>query len=168
MISWIVARTGLSAIVVKLILCAAVSGGIFYALHWYGNVQWYKGEQKGRESATSELEKVKKAEWAAKADAMAADAAQLAAAFAAAQPTPPSLTLPPDFAEQVAAALIWGQHPAGGWNYVVDFAGERSLRDWYDTVGKNAWRLEEFQHYYGNATFDDAGFDEDYLGGLGE
>jgi len=60
-------------------------------------------------------------------------------------------------AEQVAAALIWGQHPAGGWNYVVDFAGERSLRDWYDTIGKNAWRLEEFQHYYGNATFDDAG-----------
>ena len=58
-------------------------------------------------------------------------------------------------AEQVAAALIWGQHPSGGWNYVVDFAGDRSLRDWYATVGKNAWRLEEFQHYYGNATFDD-------------
>ena len=60
-------------------------------------------------------------------------------------------------AEQVAGALIWGQHPAGGWNYVVDFAGERSLRDYYETVGKNAWRLEEFQHYYGNATFDDGG-----------
>jgi PelA/Pel-15E family pectate lyase len=60
-------------------------------------------------------------------------------------------------AEQVAAALIWGQHPSGGWNYVVDFAGDRSLRDWYATVGRNAWRLEEFQHYYGNATFDDAG-----------
>jgi PelA/Pel-15E family pectate lyase len=58
-------------------------------------------------------------------------------------------------AEQVANALIWGQHPSGGWNYVVDFAGDRSLRDWYATVGKNAWRLEEFQHYYGNATFDD-------------
>ena len=58
-------------------------------------------------------------------------------------------------AEQVGAALIWGQHPSGGWNYVVDFAGDRSLRDWYSTVGKNAWRLEEFQHYYGNATFDD-------------
>src|SRR5689334_7574344 len=58
-------------------------------------------------------------------------------------------------AEQVASALIWGQHPSGGWNYVVDFAGDRSLRDWYATVGKNAWRLEEFQHYYGNATFDD-------------
>jgi hypothetical protein len=58
-------------------------------------------------------------------------------------------------AEQVAAALIWGQHPSGGWNYVVDFAGDRSLQDWYATVGHNAWRLEEFQHYYGNATFDD-------------
>jgi PelA/Pel-15E family pectate lyase len=58
-------------------------------------------------------------------------------------------------AESVAGALIWGQHPSGGWNYVVDFAGDRSLRDWYATVGKNAWRLEEFQHYYGNATFDD-------------
>ncbi len=58
-------------------------------------------------------------------------------------------------AEQVAGALIWGQHPSGGWNYVVDFAGDRSLKDWYATVGRNAWRLEEFQHYYGNATFDD-------------
>jgi hypothetical protein len=58
-------------------------------------------------------------------------------------------------AEQVASALIWGQHPSGGWNYLIDFGGDRSLRDWYETVGKNAWRLEEFQHYYGNATFDD-------------
>jgi hypothetical protein len=58
-------------------------------------------------------------------------------------------------AEQVASALIWGQHPSGGWNYLIDFSGDRSLRDWYATIGKNAWRLEEFQHYYGNATFDD-------------
>jgi PelA/Pel-15E family pectate lyase len=60
-------------------------------------------------------------------------------------------------AEQVASALMFAQHPSGGWNYIADFAGESSLRKWYDTVGKNAWRLEEFQHYYGNATFDDAG-----------
>jgi PelA/Pel-15E family pectate lyase len=60
-------------------------------------------------------------------------------------------------AEKVAGALIWAQHPSGGWNYMADFAGDRSLRDWYDTVGKNGWRLEEFQHYWGNATFDDAG-----------
>ena len=58
-------------------------------------------------------------------------------------------------AEQVAAALAWGQHPSGGWNYLVDFAGDRSLEQWYATIGRNAWRLEEFQHYYGNATFDD-------------
>ena len=58
-------------------------------------------------------------------------------------------------AERVAAALAWGQHPSGGWNYFIDFAGDRSLRLWYSTIGHNAWRLEEFQHYYGNATFDD-------------
>ncbi len=60
-------------------------------------------------------------------------------------------------AEQVASALMFAQHPSGGWNYIADFAGEASLKDWYNTIGKNAWRLEEFQHYYGNATFDDAG-----------
>lgn len=60
-------------------------------------------------------------------------------------------------AEQVAGALAAAQHPSGGWNYIFDFAGESSLRQWYDTIGKNAWRLEEFQHYHGNATFDDAG-----------
>jgi PelA/Pel-15E family pectate lyase len=60
-------------------------------------------------------------------------------------------------AEQVAGALMFAQHPSGGWNYIADFSGEGPLRKWYDTIGKNAWRLEEFQHYYGNATFDDAG-----------
>jgi hypothetical protein len=60
-------------------------------------------------------------------------------------------------AEQVASALQFAQHPSGGWNYIADFAGETSLKKWYDTIGKNGWRLEEFQHYYGNATFDDAG-----------
>lgn len=60
-------------------------------------------------------------------------------------------------AKACADALIAGQHPRGGWNYVIDTAGEESLKDWYETVGGNAWRLEEFQHYDGNATFDDAG-----------
>ena len=59
-------------------------------------------------------------------------------------------------AEAVAGALIRAQHPSGGWNYLADFAGERSLREWYDTVGRNAWRMEEFQHDWGNATFDDS------------
>ncbi len=58
-------------------------------------------------------------------------------------------------AQQAARALIWGQLDCGGWNYVIDFAGDRSLVEWYNTIGKNGWRLEEFQHYYGNATFDD-------------
>ncbi|WP_440905111.1 pectate lyase [Catenovulum sp. SX2] len=60
-------------------------------------------------------------------------------------------------AEQVASALIKGQHPSGGWNYMFDLAGEESLKDWYQTTGANGWRLEEFHHYYGNATFDDGG-----------
>jgi hypothetical protein len=60
-------------------------------------------------------------------------------------------------AERTALALVQAQHPAGGWNYIYDFAGEGSLRHWYETIGINGWRLEEFQHYYGNATFDDAG-----------
>lgn len=60
-------------------------------------------------------------------------------------------------AEGAAAALAAAQLDSGGWNYVSDTAGEKSLREWYATVGRNAWRLEEFQHYWGNATFDDAG-----------
>ncbi len=60
-------------------------------------------------------------------------------------------------AQKIATAIIFAQHPSGGWNYVADYAGEASLKEWYATIGKNAWRLEEFQHYYGNATFDDSG-----------
>ena len=63
-------------------------------------------------------------------------------------------------AMEVADGLIAAQHPAGGWNYLHDFAGEESARRWYETIGKNGWRLEEFHHYYGNATFDDAGTSE--------
>ncbi|HWW11265.1 MAG TPA: pectate lyase, partial [Brevundimonas sp.] len=59
-----------------------------------------------------------------------------------------------------ARALVRGQHPSGGWNYVIDTAGPDSLRRWYETYGKNAWRMEEFHHDYGNATFDDAGTSE--------
>jgi PelA/Pel-15E family pectate lyase len=63
-------------------------------------------------------------------------------------------------ADKVAGALILGQLESGGWNYFIDFAGPVSKRHWYETVGKNAWRLEEFQHYSENATFDDAGTSE--------
>jgi hypothetical protein len=58
-------------------------------------------------------------------------------------------------AEKAAAGIIWGQSNEGGWNYMIDFAGDNSLKNWYATIGKNGWRLEEFQHYYGNSTFDD-------------
>ena len=59
-------------------------------------------------------------------------------------------------AKIVANALIWGQLPCGGWHYIIDFAGENSLKQWYATIGKSGWRLEEHHHYYGNATFDDS------------
>lgn len=58
-------------------------------------------------------------------------------------------------AQKATTAVTLGQSAEGGWNYMVDFAGEESLRQWYSTIGKNGWRLEEFQHYYGNSTFDD-------------
>ena len=60
-------------------------------------------------------------------------------------------------ADAAASALAAGQLPEGGWNYVIDFAGDRSLHEWYATIGQNAWRLEEFQHDWGNGTFDDGG-----------
>lgn len=58
-------------------------------------------------------------------------------------------------ARRVASCIVRGQLPCGGWNYLIDFEPEDSLRAWYATIGRQAWRLEEFQHYYGNATFDD-------------
>lgn len=60
-----------------------------------------------------------------------------------------------DCACRVASALTAAQLPCGGWNYLYNFAPEDSTRYWYNTIGRQAWRLEEFQHYYGNATFDD-------------
>lgn len=62
-----------------------------------------------------------------------------------------------DAAARAADALIAGQHRSGGWNYFIHQNGEAAKRHWYETVGRNGWRLEEFQHYSDNATFDDAG-----------
>lgn len=56
-------------------------------------------------------------------------------------------------AEKVARALIWGQLPVGGWDYIIDFAGSSSLKEWYNTIGKNAWGWDEYNHYYGTPTF---------------
>lgn len=59
-------------------------------------------------------------------------------------------------AVRVAATVLRAQHPSGGWHYLWNYAGEDETRKWYETVFAAGWRLEEFQHYYGNATFDDA------------
>lgn len=61
-----------------------------------------------------------------------------------------------DAARRTGRALVRAQRPEGGWNYIHDFAGPRSLRRWYESIGINGWRLEEFQHLYDNSTFDDA------------
>jgi len=58
-------------------------------------------------------------------------------------------------AVKVAEALVWGQMDCGGWHYFIDFAGDRSLKAWYRTIGKHAWGFEEHYYYRGNATFDD-------------
>lgn len=62
-----------------------------------------------------------------------------------------------DAAARAADALIAGQHRSGGWNYFIHQGGPAAARRWYATVGRNGWRLEEFQHHSDNATFDDAG-----------
>ena len=63
-------------------------------------------------------------------------------------------------AEQCANAVIWAQLPFGGWNYMADFAGEASLKDWYETVAKGyLYCAQEHLHYSGNATFDDGTID---------
>lgn len=61
-----------------------------------------------------------------------------------------------DYAKQVADALVWGQHPAGGWHYMFDF-DMTGIREWYDEVASKCWGWEEYYHYYGNCTFDDEG-----------
>ena len=60
-----------------------------------------------------------------------------------------------DGARKAADALIYGQHPLGGWNYVIDF-DPSGLKTWYEKeASRFKWGMEEYRHYYGNATFDD-------------
>jgi len=58
-------------------------------------------------------------------------------------------------AEKSAKALIYGQLDNGGWNFFFNFAGDTSTARWYNTIGKQAWRMEEFHHFYKSATYDD-------------
>ncbi len=58
------------------------------------------------------------------------------------------------YAEKVAEALIWGQHPLGGWHYFIDF-DPAGIPKFYQEVASRCLGWEEFYYYYGNATFDD-------------
>ncbi len=59
-------------------------------------------------------------------------------------------------AVRTARAIIWAQHPDGGWHYLADFAGEASVKDWYKRVYDGYdWPAYEHQYYYGNCTYDD-------------
>jgi len=58
-------------------------------------------------------------------------------------------------ARKAGDALIFGQHPLGGWHYFVDF-DPAGLPSWYkDRASKFLYGYEEYRHYYGNATNDD-------------
>ncbi len=60
-----------------------------------------------------------------------------------------------DYARKVGNALIYGQHPLGGWHYFIDF-NIIGLEEWYrDTASQFLHGMEEYRHYYGNCTFDD-------------
>lgn len=60
-----------------------------------------------------------------------------------------------DYAKKVAGALIYGQHPLGGWHYFIDF-DKKGLEGWYrDTASHFIVGWEEYRHYYGNCTYDD-------------
>jgi PelA/Pel-15E family pectate lyase len=58
-------------------------------------------------------------------------------------------------AKKAANVIIWGQHPAGGWHYFIDFDMPH-IRQWYEEeASKFKWGMQEYRHYYGNCSFDD-------------
>lgn len=58
------------------------------------------------------------------------------------------------YAEKTAAALVYGQHPEGGWHYFIDF-DPAGTGDYYRQIASKCWGWEEYYHYDGNCTFDD-------------
>jgi hypothetical protein len=76
MIAWILTAWA-HPLVRKITIYAAVILGILLCLRWYGNRQWQQGVTAGRQVMARELEKQKKAEWAAKESAIAIDAANI-------------------------------------------------------------------------------------------
>ncbi len=60
-----------------------------------------------------------------------------------------------DGARRAADALVFGQHPLGGWHYFIDF-DPKGLADWYEHQASHyTYGYEEYRHYYGNCTYDD-------------
>lgn len=60
-----------------------------------------------------------------------------------------------DGARRAADALIFGQHPLGGWHYFIDF-DPKGLGEWYEShASRYTYGYEEYRHYYGNCTYDD-------------
>ena len=59
------------------------------------------------------------------------------------------------YAENAAAALVYGQHPEGGWHYFIDFDPE-GIGDYYREIASKCWGWEEYYHYDGNCTYDDS------------
>lgn len=58
-------------------------------------------------------------------------------------------------ARRAADALVFGQHPMGGWHYFIDF-DPKGLPEWYETfASRYTYGYEEYRHYYGNCTYDD-------------
>jgi PelA/Pel-15E family pectate lyase len=58
------------------------------------------------------------------------------------------------YAEKIAGALVYGQHPEGGWHYFIDF-DPQGIPEYYKSVASRCWGWEEYYHYDGNCTFDD-------------
>ncbi len=63
----------------KILIGAGISLAVFYALRLWSNRVYSEGFKSGKTAGLAEMEAAKSAEWQAKADAIAADAARTAA-----------------------------------------------------------------------------------------
>lgn len=60
-----------------------------------------------------------------------------------------------DVARDAADAIVYGQHPLGGWHYFIDF-DPTGVPAWYESeASQYIFGMEEYRYFYGNATFDD-------------
>jgi hypothetical protein len=76
MIVWII-KLWANPLARRIIIYAAVIAAICYGMRLWANKQWAKGEAQGRQAIAQDIEKRKRAEWKAKEDAIAKDAANL-------------------------------------------------------------------------------------------